>query len=221
MRKLSSEVLSNLFMERPLAGTKLPTYNCLALGKVSFGLNIGSNPQTSSPAHFKLLRTVKSLRLPCFQPNKITVMVSWFLAEDIRLLGHKELTAAAGARVSAFIRFPWAPLPLEHCKEGQIIFAQWVTFQERNSELRKLASFIRYSKHTCSLLQKKTVSLSSTDDHYTNIPEKIVWNKGNQFPFVREACKNTSHANTCIVSYHKCCSGHRVNTSSHKDLIIS
>lgn len=211
-------------MKRPLAGTKqrmVPTYNCLALSRVSFGFNIGSNPQMSSPVHFKLLRTVKGLRLPYFQANKIAVMVSWFLAEDIRLLGHNGLTAAAGARVSAFIWVPWAPLPLEHCKEDQMIFAQWVTFQERNSELRKLASFTRYSKHTCSLLQKKTVSLSSRDDHYTNIPEKIVWNNGNQFPFVCEAYKNTSYVSTCIVSYHKCCSGHRVNTSSHKDLIVS
>ena len=72
--------------------------------------------------------------------------------------------------------------------------------QERVSELRESESFILYSKYTCLLLQGEKVYLSSRDDHCTNITEKIVWNKGNQFSFICEAYKNRSYTGTCIVS---------------------
>lgn len=45
------------------------------------------------------------------------------------------------------------------------------------------------SKHTCPFLQRETLSLSFKTVHYTNILEKVVWNKEQPVPHLQDMQK--------------------------------
>lgn len=106
--------------------------------------------------------------LPYLQPATGSLM----LAQDVR---NKELCitycSSRSHRISIFFMlslFPW----------GNVKNTKWnFHTEERNFEFRNAESFIIDSKHPCSLLQRKMLSLSPKAICSTNILEKILQEK--------------------------------------------
>lgn len=120
------------------------------------------------------------------------------LSKDTRVLGQRQSTIAI-ARRSALTLLPWVPVPTEQSKEDQMILAHIVgCITERNPKLKELYVFVMGYKPASPLpwmrhylyhigqpinllsAPKGTLSMFSQADHYANILEKIIQNKGSQ-----------------------------------------
>ena len=66
---------------------------------------------------------------------------------------------------------------------------QWVAFQKRIFELRKLRSFILDSKDACPLFWWEILSLSSKAVCYKNLLEKTFHSKGQSVSLLMQKCE--------------------------------
>lgn len=134
-----------------------------------------------------------------FKLTRHFTIVSWMLAEDMRIMGQKQrsllLTAVTVAKVWAFsCTGLQAPIPMGLYEEGQVIPAHaWIASQKRSSEVREpkfhildiaevwlsivlewnTVSYLPNLNVTLPLLQRKTLFQFSKNVNYTNILEKI------------------------------------------------
>lgn len=109
------------------------------------------------------------------------------VSEKVSLL----LMAIAVTRVSAtFLQSPKPQIPQGSTQRVRCqLHVQWVVLQERNPKLKESKSFIMGSRHAYLLLQRETLSPSSTAIQYTNILVKTVQNKCNGCPSCK-VCRN-------------------------------
>lgn len=105
-------------------------------------------------------KAVKDLIL-CFHVNKL--FCSFMDASRRLKTPRSEMKDSLLLSVARVLNFVSASDSQGHCREGQVRSAHIVghIIREKNSELRKLESFIMASKHACPLFQMETLSLFS------------------------------------------------------------